>query len=482
MPTPLDILVVDDEPSILVCVGDALRASGYRVVEANDGAAAMDALACQVFDLVVCDVRLPRYDGLAILQRVREEQPTTDVILMTAYAAVPDAVAALKAGATDYLTKPFTVQELMLRIERAARERALKRELENARTWLEEASDGPALVGRSPAMLRLFQRIEKFGASDAPTLIAGESGTGKELVAAALHLHSPRRDRPFVAVNCAAFPETLLEAELFGHERGAFTGAVKKRDGRFKAADGGTLLLDEVAETPLPAQAKLLRVLQEKSFEPLGTNESVRVDVRVLSATHRNLREMVAKGAFREDLYYRLKILELDVPPLRERQGDLPVLLQFFLRRFSPKNGQVGITSRAMATLSAYTFPGNVRELEHAIRHAVAMTGGAEDIDLFHLPSDIVGRSIDVEAAASGIRPLPDAMREFEREYLSRALRAGAGSKTQTAAALGISRKNLWEKLKRHGLESPIEDEEVTGVHPEVTDWAGGPKKPHRPN
>lgn len=466
---PLNVLLVDDEPSIRVSVGDALRGAGYRVTIASDGSGAMEAISAEVFDVVVCDVRLPFYDGLAVLRRVREQAQSTDVILMTAYAAVPDAVAALKDGATDYLIKPFNVQELLLRIERISRERALKRDLGEARRIIDETTDEAALVGRSPAMLKMFENIEKFGSSDAPILITGESGTGKELVAGALHRHSARRDKPFVAVNCAAFPETLLDAELFGHERGAFTGAVKKRDGRFKAADGGTLLLDEVAEIPLPAQAKLLRVLQEKSFEPLGTNQSVHVDVRVLSATHRNLKDMVSRGLFRGDLYYRLKILEFEIPPLRERRGDLAILLQHFLRRFSPGPEPVGISSRAMAALAEYSFPGNVRELEHAIRHAIAMAGGVGDIDLIHLPSDIAGNEIVTEPAPSGIRPLPNAMREFEREYLRRALQAGGGSKSQTAAMLGISRKNLWEKLKRHGLEESSGDDSGPALmHPSL--------------
>ncbi|HSS38967.1 MAG TPA: sigma-54 dependent transcriptional regulator, partial [Polyangia bacterium] len=281
----LDILLVDDEPDFRTVVGEALRDAGHRVSLAANGAEGLTQISSNVFDVMICDIRLPKVDGLTLFRRVRQESPGTDVILITAHAAVNDAVSALKEGAYDYLTKPFEVDEIILQMQRIATQRALKRELEQARAELSQRkSNGAAagaagsIIGRSPAMLRLADRIETIAQSDAPVLITGESGTGKELVARTLHDRSTRRAKPFIAVNCAAFPETLLEAELFGHERGAFTGAVKRRDGRFKAADGGTLLLDEIAEVPLPAQAKLLRVLQEGTVEPLGTNESTKVD------------------------------------------------------------------------------------------------------------------------------------------------------------------------------------------------------------
>ncbi len=327
----LDILLVDDEPDFRMLVGDALRDAGHRITLASNGAEGLTLISSNVFDVMICDIRLPKVDGLTLFRRVRQESPSTDVILITAHAAVSDAVAALKEGAYDYLTKPFDVDEIIVQMDRIAAQRTLKRELEQARAELSQRKSGSAIIGRSPPMLRLLDRIDTIAQSDAPVLITGESGTGKELVARTLHERSSRRARPFVAVNCAAFPETLLEAELFGHERGAFTGAVKRRDGRFKAADGGTLLLDEIAEVPLPAQAKLLRVLQEGTVEPLGTNESTRVDVRIISATHRNLRERIKEGRFREDLYYRLNVLDIEIPPLRERRGDLPLLLQYFL-------------------------------------------------------------------------------------------------------------------------------------------------------
>jgi DNA-binding NtrC family response regulator len=303
-------------------------------------------------------------------------------------------------------------------------------------------------------MSRLLEMLDTIAQSDAPVLIAGETGTGKELVARRIHELSERRTGPFVAVNCAAFPETLLEAELFGHEAGAFTGAVKKRDGRFVAASGGTLLLDEVGEIPPMAQAKLLRVLQEGAVEPLGTNESKKVDVRVLAATHRDLKERIKEGLFREDLYYRLNVLDVSIPALRDREGDLPILVQYFLERFSRGKSPPSISPPAWAALSKHPFYGNVRELEHAIQRAVVLSRGQE-IRIEHLPDEIAGQSKGAPAKAEtgGIRQLTVVLKEFEREYILRALEAADGKKARAADMLGISRKNLWEKCKALGIE-----------------------------
>jgi two-component system, NtrC family, response regulator AtoC len=464
----LDILLVDDEPDFRTLVGEALRDAGHRVVLAANGAEGLTQISSNVFDVMICDIRLPKVDGLTLFRRVRQESPGTDVILITAHAAVNDAVSALKEGAYDYITKPFDVDEIILQMQRIATQRALKRELEQARAELSQRkSNGSgtgtagAIIGRSPAMLRLADRIETIAQSDAPVLITGESGTGKELVARTLHERSNRRPKPFIAVNCAAFPETLLEAELFGHERGAFTGAVKRRDGRFKAADGGTLLLDEIAEVPLPAQAKLLRVLQEGTVEPLGTNESTKVDVRIISATHRNLRERIKEGKFREDLYYRLNVLDIEIPPLRERRGDMPLLLQYFLNKFTqPGKTPSSISPRAWAVLSQYHFPGNVREFAHAIEHAVVLANGGE-IEVEHLPGGITGTLDGTSSTPAGsLRSLSAALKEFEHEYLLRALAQANGKKMKAAEILGISRKNLWEKLRLHGIASEAEAED----------------------
>jgi len=451
----LDILLIDDEPEMRLVLEEALRDADHRVVVAGDGLEGLNQALSKVFDVVICDVRLPQMDGLTLFGRVRQESPTTEVILMTAYGDVSDAVRALKQGAFDYLTKPFDIDELLLQLKRISEHRALRAELEQARVELSGRKREEALVGQSPAMRRVTNLIDMVAGSDAPVLVTGESGTGKELVARMLHERNARRARPFVVVNCGALTETLIEAELFGHERGAFTGAVKKREGRFKAADGGTVFLDEIAELPLSAQAKLLRVLQEGTFEPLGTNASVKVDVRVISATHRNLKERIAEGAFREDLYYRVNVIEIPLPPMRERLGDLSLLVQYFLQRFTPTSRPLPtVTPAAWAALSQYHYPGNVRELSHALEHAVVLSGGGE-IDVRHLPVGISHQGVPASAeggAVPEIRPLHIALREFEREYLLRAMAQASSKRVRAAEMLGISRKSLWEKLRLHGI------------------------------
>ena len=456
----LRVLLVDDEPLIRLSVGDALKDAGYELTLAADGGEAVACLERNTYDVLISDIRLPKVDGMTLFRKTRGESPSTDVILITAYGAVSDAVSAFKEGATDYITKPFDADELVVRLERIAEVRGLRAQLVQAKEDLaKDKSTRSKIIGQSPEMDRLFDRVGAFATSDASVLITGESGTGKELVARALHNQSVRAAKSFVAVNCAAFPETLLEAELFGHERGAFTGATKRREGRFQAAHGGTLFLDEVAEIPMPAQAKLLRVLQERIVEPLGTNRAIPVDVRILSATHRNLKEYIANGRFREDLYYRLNVLQLDIPPLRDRKPDLPLLVEHFLHRLAPANTKPSISDRALLALYNYDFPGNVRELEHAIHHGVVLARG-QVIDIEHLPNSIVESARDVsqplpaviDMTSIDIQPLSDAVKGFEREYLIRALRKASGKRTQAAKILAISRKNLWEKVQKHTI------------------------------
>jgi two-component system response regulator AtoC len=456
----LDILLVDDEPELRELLEEQLREAGHQVQTASDGAEGIDYLQRRVFDLVICDVRLPAVDGLTLFRRVRKETPATDVILMTAYADVAQAVSALKEGAYDYLTKPFDVDELLLQARRISETRTLRRELEKARGELSSRASETTLIGESPAIRRVIEMSKMVSQSDAPVLITGDSGTGKEVVARLIHEKSARRDKAFVAVNCGALAENLIEAELFGHERGAFTGAVKKRDGRFKAADGGVLFLDEIAELPAAAQAKLLRVLQEGTFEPLGTNTPVRVDVRIISATHRNLPERIKAGLFREDLFYRVNVIEIQIPQLRERPTDLPLLLRHFIQRFTAPGGPIPrISPAAWASLLQYEFPGNVRELSHAVQHAIVLSGGQE-IDVHHLPPSIVDTRLPPPLPTAGdstvIRPLHLAIREFENQYLQHALKAADGKRNRTAAMLGISRKTLWEKLRHNGLDAPV--------------------------
>lgn len=447
----LEILLVDDESTIRLAVGETLREHGHRVTEAKNGQEAIELLGQNRFDLVVSDIRMPKIDGMQVFRHVRDTAPQTDVILVTAYGEVEGAVEALKDGAADYLTKPVELDELVMRIHRIEAERTLRNELESARAELRGRAKGE-IVGRSPAMTELLELVDTIAQSDAAVMIMGETGTGKELVAKRIHEMSDRRDGPLVAVNCAAFPETLLEAELFGHEAGAFTGAVKRRDGRFVAADGGTLLLDEIGEIPPMAQAKLLRVLQEGIVEPLGTNEPRKVDVRVVSATNRDLKKLIQEGTFREDLFYRLNVLDISIPALRDREGDLPLLAQHFLERFS-KGSPPSISPAAWAALSRHPFYGNVRELEHALQRAVVLSRGKE-IQPDHFPREITGnpRIANTREHQEGVRPLSVAVKEFERAYIERALKAADGKKARAASMLAISRKNLWEKCKGLGI------------------------------
>jgi len=447
---------VDDEEAIRLDLSYALGDAGHHVTAAADGAEAGDLLSRRVFDVALIDVRLPKIDGLSLFRKARAHSPDMAVILLTAHASVPDAVSALKDGAFDYVAKPFDSEELTLRvIGRVAERCALRRALRRAQPRPERE-----LIGQTPALLRLLDQLDVVAGNDAPVLITGESGTGKEVIARMLHDRSPRSSGPFVAVSCAALPEALLEAELFGHERGAYTGADRRRDGRFQAAEGGTLLLDEVSEIPLAAQTKLLRVLQEGTVEPLGSSSPVPVNVRVISATNRSLRDLVAAHAFREDLYYRLNVLDLNVPPLRERRNDLPLLVDHFLRRFAPPGAPLpALSARARDCLLSYAYPGNVRELEHAIERAVVLSHGGE-IQLEHLPIDMVGGpTLQAPAPEAALPSLRQAVRVFERDYLARALTLSGGRRAEAAQRLGISRKTLWQKLRRHGLGDAGDDE-----------------------
>jgi two-component system response regulator AtoC len=464
----VEILLVDDEPDLRDVLREVLTDAGHVVTEASDGTEASALLPGRMFDVILSDVHLPGIDGLTLLRTARREAPLTDFILMTAFGDIGDAVAALKVG---YLMKPLNTEDLLHHLGRVDTLRSMRRELTEARRALALRSPSNRLIGQSTQMMKVQARIEMIAPSEAATLITGESGTGKELVARLLHERSPRAHKPFVAINCAAFPETLIEAELFGFDRGAFTGAVKKREGRFRAADGGTLFLDEIAELPLPAQAKLLRVLEDGTVEPLGTDSSVKVDVRLISATHRNLRDYVARGLFREDLFYRVKVLDLTLPPLREREGDLPILIQFFLDGFAKVDagGQSVVpvlSSDAYAALLAYRFSGNVRELAHAIEHAVVLAGGHE-ITLDHLPADIaeaapasvslpIFREVTRASLSTPVVPLVAATRHFEKGHLRHALAVAGGKRVKAAEMLGISRKSLWEKLRMYELEEAV--------------------------
>jgi two-component system, NtrC family, response regulator AtoC len=450
----LDVLVIDEDAQFRDGLGRRLRAHAHRVLECPDLAAGLRYLDQKRFDLVLVTHAPPSVDGLEILRHVRREAMPTDVVLLTARAQLAEALAAMREQAADYVEKPCDEETLLRLTSNAERRRASAEPLDEP-----SSLDDLMLWGDSPAMARLQERVTAIASSEAAVLLTGETGTGKELVARAIHRRSRRAERPFVAVNCAAFPDTLIEEELFGHERGAFTGALRRREGRFRAAHGGTLFLDEIAEMSLSAQAKLLRVLQDLSFEPIGSNTTQKVDVRVISATHRDLREMARQGRFRDDLYYRIKVCDIHLPALRDRPAELAPLIDHFLRRLAPDGSTPRLSPLARARLLSYSYPGNIRELAHALEHALVLSRG-RSIDLEHLPAEVVGTPQEIDLGQM-TRPLAEAVREFERAYLMRALQLAGGVRVRAAQLLGISRKTLWMKLRELGIAETAETTEV---------------------
>jgi len=451
------IMVIDDEPLMRITVQDALVVDGYKVTMAETGEKGLTLLRENPADILITDLKLPHMDGIQILKEVKTITPETQVIMITAYGSIDSAVTAMKLGASDYLTKPFAMDELLLIIKRLLRMRQLEGENTSLRKRVEERYGLEGLVGKSPQMLKVYDLIETVAQTDTTVLIYGESGTGKEVVANAIHLQSPRKGRPFVKVNCAALPETLLESELFGHEKGAFTGALKQRKGRFEIADGGTLFLDEIGDISLGVQVKLLRILQERQFERVGGNETLSVNVRLICATQRDLKEEIRKGNFREDLYYRLNVVPLILPPLRERREDILLLAEHFVDKFSKKMGKevVGLSQDAKTLLLRYQFPGNIRELENMLERAIALIKG-KVIQAEDLPEEVCGGETPVRNICEKIRaskPLSDAIRVFEKEYIQNVLEKTKGKKGQAAEILGISRKTLWEKIKELEIE-----------------------------
>jgi two-component system NtrC family response regulator len=443
------ILVVEDDPGLRFTVTDTLEEAGFAVRAADNGPEAIRLLEAEAFDVVLTDLRLPGKDGLEVLREAREKNPPPSVITMTGYGSIESAVAAMKLGAEDYLTKPFSMEALLLLLGKVLRVRSLEEENRDLKRRIVSRSLFEEMVGKSKAMQEVFELVSLVAETDATVLVLGESGTGKELVARALHRRGKRKEGPFVALNCSAIPESLFEAELFGYEKGAFTGAERRRTGRMEQAHGGTLFLDEIADMPPSAQAKLLRVLQERSFTRIGGNESINVDLRVVSATNReDLKAMVEEGTFREDLFYRLNVFAIRLPPLRERREDVPLLVAHFIEKLG---GSRRISDKAMALLMDHRFPGNVRELWNVIERASILcregTIGPE-----HLPQELQ----EAEKKTPGdipvpeeIIPLKDAVRRFEMDYIQRALTAAGGSRTRASDLLRIGRKALWERLKR---------------------------------
>jgi DNA-binding NtrC family response regulator len=442
------ILVVDDEAAVRSGIAQVLERQGLAVATAADGRQALEALALRPFAVALVDLKLPDQDGTELLKLIRAEYPATGVVMITGYPTIQGAVECIKYGALDYLVKPFRLDEL---------EAVVKKALDlvaqgQRRGGLAEAGEDLGLdfiIGQSPAMQKVYGKIKRAAPSDSTVLITGESGTGKELVARAIHLLSPRKDREFVPVDCSALVETLLESELFGHVKGSFTGAHQTKHGLFELANHGTFFFDEIANLSPNIQAKLLRVIQEREFMKVGSQKRIKLDIRIIASSNRDLKEAIKEGAFREDLYYRLSVIPIHLPPLRERPGDIPLLVEHFLKKYSQKaNREVSISPRALKLLSAYSWPGNVRELEHTLERIVILEDG-EVIEPEHLPSFITQRQGEFQVFSDASYTLED----LERRYIQFILRTTRGRRQDAARILGINRKTLTQKIKKYNLQ-----------------------------
>ncbi len=445
------ILLVEDEKILRISLTDALKAEGYTVFPVAGGEEALAALTEGEFSLVITDIRLPGADGAEVLRKSLAESPSTPVIMMTAYGSIKDAVAAIRYGAFDYVTKPFDLDEMLVTVAKALEVQSLADENIRLKQELSSYYDFPNIIGESKAMRAVFALLGKVSRTNSTVLILGESGTGKELIASTIHYQSARKTKPIIRVNCAALPAELIESELFGYEKGAFTGAAARKPGRFDLADGGTIFLDEIGDLPLLTQTKILRVLEERSFERLGGTGSVHVDVRIVAATNKDLEEEVRKGGFREDLYYRLNVIPVVLPPLRKRREDIPLLTQAFAKRINDRLGtDVCFSVEAMEALMRYHFPGNVRELLNVVERSIALAG-EKVIRPTDLPSHIgAGRGRREKTA---LATLADITGEAEKDHISRILQLTKGNRSRAAEILGISRKTLWEKITAHQLE-----------------------------
>lgn len=457
MKKKLEILIVDDDAAHRVMLKRLISSWGYDVFEADDGAQAIEEVGRRSFDLILMDVRMMNISGIEALERIKKINSAIPVMIMTAYASVETAVSALKKGAYDYLTKPLDFDELQIKIARATEHSLQKQEIEHLKERLGEKFDRRNIIGQSAAMVKLLEMVEQVAPTQATILITGESGTGKEIIANAIHINSNRSQAPFVKINCAALTETLLESELFGHEKGAFTGADRKREGKFVQADGGSIFLDEVSEMSPAMQVKLLRVLQERELTRVGGSEVVKVDVRVIAASNKELKKEIQQGRFREDLYYRLNVVALALPPLRERRQDIPLMAQHFLKVFAEKNAKSisGFTPKALQKLGAYVWPGNVRELMNAVERAVVLSRNNtvdEDELVFPMADQVPshdGPSGSVTGQTDHLENLP--LEEVEKRSILETLQAAAGNKSEAARRLGITRKTLRKKLEKYG-------------------------------
>ena len=454
------ILVIDDSPEIVNLFSDYLQTEGYEVDTAGDGAIGISLVERNSYDLIVTDLKMPGTDGMEVLKYIREHSPDTLCIILTGYGTVKSAVEAIKMGAFDYLTKPVKMDEILVTFQRAFEYRDLKRENLHLRSQLKKKYRFENIIGDSEEMQKVFEVIEKVADTDSTVLILGESGTGKELVAKAIHYNSYRREKPFVPVNCAAIPGELLESELFGHEKGAFTNAIRMRIGRFELANGGTVFLDEIGDMNPMLQSKLLRVLQERQFERVGGIKTIKTDIRIIAATHQNLKALVQQRKFREDLYYRLNVIPIEIPPLREKKSDIPLLAHYFLDQFNRRKKKRirGIREDAMARLVQYEWPGNVRELENTIERVIILLDGD-----FVTPADLPDKfqviprretTPPADIPESGIS-LDDAVNEFERNLIMQALIKTGWVKNKAAQLLNLNRTTLIEKIRRQKLHPP---------------------------
>jgi two-component system response regulator HydG len=446
------ILIVDDEFSHRQMLKAVLSTEGYEIQQAEDGESAIKAVEERFYDLILMDVRMSGIGGIEASRKIKEISPGIPIIIMTAYASVNTAVDALKSGAYDYLTKPLDIDELKILVDKALRYRQLEQENLYLKEQLKDRFDFSNIIGRSKEMKKLLETVALVAPTEAIVLILGESGTGKELIAKAIHQNSPRKDRPFIEVNCAALPETLLESELFGHEKGAFTGATARRQGRFHLAHKGSIFLDEIAEMSSTTQAKILRVLQEREFEPVGSSETVKVDTRIIAATNKNLQERIKEGRFREDLYYRINVVNLSVPALRDRYDDILLLADFFLKQYAEKNRRLvkGFTPKAMDLLMRHDWLGNVRELENVVERGVILARG-DMITPSEFPDNI--QKLDLGNKETKIDLTPGrTLKDVEKDMIIRTLEETGGNRTRSAKILGISRRTLQLKLKEYGI------------------------------
>ena len=456
------ILVVDDEPGMRTFLEIILRKEGYSVETAADGMKALDNINNNVFDLAILDILMPVMNGIEVLKRIIEKSPETTVIIITAFASHETAIEAMKLGAYDYITKPFKIDEIKLVIKKALDKKGLERENLRLRKELQTKYGFANIIGRSIGISNVFELIKRVSELKVNVLITGESGTGKELVARAVHYSGSRHRGPFIAVNCGAIPEPLVESELFGYRRGAFTGASRNKKGLFEEADGGTIFLDEIVDLPIHLQVKLLRVIEEKTIRPLGSTEPIPVDIRIIAATNKLLEEEIANEKFREDLFYRLNVIKIDLPPLRDRRDDIPPLAIHFVEKYSHEMGKDinGISPKALATLESYHYPGNVRELENIIARCVALET-SNVIRQQTLPELIVNMgSLNIENGIAGNFGLDHLLETFEKRTIDKALTEAQGNKVEAAKLLGITFRSLRYRLAKHGLL----DEEEEGA------------------